>query len=78
MASLRRLLLHPLLGGADVALVHLDCEPQRVEGLAEALFLGADIDEHEGLGVAAEAVLEQVGQLGVAVGHVGRLGERFG
>ena len=41
------------------------------------LLLGGDVDEHQGLTVAAQAVLEEVGELGVAVGNVGvLLGER--
>ena len=35
--------------------------------------LGGDVDEHQGLTVAAQAVLEKVGELGVAVGNVGVL-----
>ena len=37
------------------------------------LLLGGDVDEHQGLTVAAQAVLEKVGELGVAVGNVGVL-----
>ncbi len=33
--------------------------------------LGGDVDEHHGLGAAGEGVLQQRGELGVAVGHVG-------
>ena len=41
------------------------------------LLLGGDVDEHQGLAVAAQAVLEEVGELRVAVGNVGvLLGER--
>ena len=35
--------------------------------------LGGDVDKHQGLAVAPETVLQQVGQLGVPVWHVGRL-----
>ena len=41
------------------------------------LLLGGDVDEHQGLAVAAQAVLEEVGELRVAVGNVRvLLGER--
>ena len=67
------LLLDLFRGSANVALVHFGGESQRVQGLAEALLLGTDVDEHQGLRVAPKAVLQQVGQLRVAVGHVGGL-----
>ena len=37
------------------------------------LLLGRDVDEHEGLAVAPEAVLQEMGQLGVPVWDVGVL-----
>ena len=37
------------------------------------LLLGADVDEHQGLAVASQAVLEEVGELGVPIGDVGVL-----
>ena len=41
------------------------------------LLLGGDVDEHQGLAVAAQAVLEEVGELRVAVRNVRvLLGER--
>ena len=41
------------------------------------LLLGGDVDEHQGLAVSAQTVLEEVGELRVAVGNVGvLLGER--
>ena len=70
---LTSLLLDLFRGSANVALVHFGGESQRVQGLAEALLLGTDVDEHQGLRVAPKAVLQQVGQLRVAVGHVGGL-----
>ena len=70
---LTSLLFDLFRGSANVALVHFGGESERVQCLAEALFLGTDIDEHQGLRVAPKAVLQQVGQLRVAVGHVGGL-----
>ena len=37
------------------------------------LLLGGDVDKHQGLAVAPQTVLEEVGQLGVPVRHVGVL-----
>ena len=70
---LTSLLFDLFRSSANVALVHFGGESQRVQGLAEALLLGTDVDEHQGLRVAPKAVLQQVGQLRVAVGHVGGL-----
>ena len=47
--------------------------PERVQGLVDVLLLGADVDEHQGLAVASQAVLEEVGELGVPIGDVGVL-----
>jgi hypothetical protein len=44
--------------------------PQRVESFVEAILLRRDVNEHEGFAVAAQGVLQQVGQLRVPVGHV--------
>merc|ERR1711902_89269 len=73
VCSDKSLLFDLFRGSANVALVHFGGESQRVQGLAEALLLGTDVDEHQGLRVAPKAVLQQVGQLRVAVGHVGGL-----
>ena len=47
--------------------------PQRVESFVHVFLLGRNVDKHQGLAVAPETVLQQVGQLGVPVWHVGRL-----
>ncbi len=66
----RRRLLYFLGGRADVALVDLCGESQRVERFPKVLLPRGNVDEHERLGVAAQRALEEVGQLGVAVGDV--------
>ena len=63
-------LLHPLCGGSDLALVDFGGEPQRVEGLSEVLLSRGNVHEHQGLGIASQGTLEQMGQLRVAVGDV--------
>ena len=47
--------------------------PQRVERLIEELLPGVEVDEHEGLAVAAKAVLQEVGEARVPVGDMGVL-----
>ena len=42
-------LLNLLSGSANIALVHFGGESKGVERLREALLLGADVDEHQGL-----------------------------
>jgi len=42
-------LLNLLGSSANIALVHFGGESKRVEGLREALLLGADVDKHQGL-----------------------------
>ena len=42
-------LLNLLGGSANVALIHLGGKSERVQRLPEALLLGADVDEHQGL-----------------------------
>ena len=42
-------LLNLLGGSANVALIHLGGKSERVQCLPEALLLGADVDEHQGL-----------------------------
>ena len=42
-------LLDLFRGSANVALVHLGGKSKRVQSLPEALLLGADVDEHQGL-----------------------------
>lgn len=70
---------HPL-GGAHVAArnpnfarVDLGCKPQRAQALWCKLWCWADVDKHERLCVAAQAGLQQPGQLAVAVRDVGLL-----
>ena len=46
---LTSLLLDLFRGSANVALVHFGGESKGVERLREALLLGADVDEHQGL-----------------------------
>ncbi len=61
---------HIPTGGADLRRINFGSEAQRAERLVGRLGCGGDIDEHESLRIAAEARLQQVGQLGVAEGHV--------
>lgn len=66
-------LLYLLGCSANVALVYFGGKSKRVESFSNALLLGTDIDKHQGLGIASEAVLQQVGQLRVPVGNMRRL-----
>jgi hypothetical protein len=50
--------------------------PEGTKSFVEAVLLGGDVDEHEGLAVTAQGVLEQVRQLGVAVRYVRALHRR--
>mmetsp|Transcript_2081 Transcript_2081/g.5119 ORF Transcript_2081/g.5119 Transcript_2081/m.5119 type:complete len:407 (-) Transcript_2081:809-2029(-) len=60
--------------GARLALVHLGRKLEGAERLVGRRLLGVDVDKHERLAVAAEAGLQQVRQLGVAVRDVTGLG----
>jgi len=51
------------LRGTDMCVVHLGRELETRNGLLEMSLQRADHDEHEGFGVAAEGVLEEVCQL---------------
>ena len=59
-----------LCGSPNLALVDSLGESERVEGLPEVLFSRVEVDEHQGLGVAAQRVHQQVGQLRVTVRDV--------
>jgi hypothetical protein len=61
------------VSGASLVSTVVIFSPERIKCLIEAVLLGRDIDKHQCLAVAAQAVLQQVGQLGVPVGHVGAL-----
>ena len=45
-------------------------ESERVEGLPDVLLSRVEVDEHEGLGVAAQRVHQELGQLRVPIGYV--------
>ena len=70
----RRLLLEiggvHLLGGPDLTLVDPFGEAQRVERLVQVVLPRRQVDEHQRLGVAAERVDEEVGELRIPVGYV--------
>ena len=57
-------------GGPDLALVDPLGEPEGVEGLVDVVLPRRKVDEHQCLAVPAEAVHQEVGQLGIAVGDV--------
>ena len=44
--------------------------PQRIQRLVDMFFPGRNVDEHQGLAVAPEAVLKEVGELRVSVRDV--------
>lgn len=46
-----------------------DLKTSGLKGVRE-INLGGDVDKHHGLGLAAEGVLQQLRQLGVAEGHM--------
>jgi len=53
-----------------VALIHFGRKSEGVKVLVEGVLPGVEVDEHEGLGVAPQAVLQQVCQLRVPVRDV--------
>ena len=63
-------LLCGALGSANDARVDLGGEAQRADGLLEVDWLRGHVDKHQRLAVATQRVLQQVGELGVAVGDV--------
>ena len=64
------MLFHSFGRRSDLALVDFGGESQGVEGLSKIFLPRRNVDEHQRLGVAAQRTLEQVSELGVAVGNV--------
>mmetsp|Transcript_5954 Transcript_5954/g.11162 ORF Transcript_5954/g.11162 Transcript_5954/m.11162 type:complete len:253 (+) Transcript_5954:353-1111(+) len=58
------------LGHSHITCIHFVGEAQGAQRFARVFHRGAHVYEHEGFGVPLQAVLQQVGQRGVAKGHV--------
>jgi hypothetical protein len=59
--------------GSNFSGVDLGGEAQGAEGFVGGFGGGSDVDKHQRLGVAPQGGLQQVGELGVAEGHVALL-----
>lgn len=51
------------LGGSNMCIVHLSRELETGQGLSQVCLQWADHHEHEGLGVASERELQEIGEL---------------
>ena len=56
---------------AELACIDVGRKAQRAEGFLRVVGVGADVDKHQSLAVAAQAGGQEMGELGVSVGNVG-------